>query len=305
VSPVRARRGGDQLLAGAEGTEPTLGRPGSVRPASYWGLLAEVEEIILRIPGTERRSIAKRILDTAGFEGLRGWLAKEELSEAERTAWGRIHPALMGGEFLPPIEAAEVEIARIAIASTTGDVISVRATHEADGIRYSIVDEYETEFTPTIERSKQPLSLRELIELIDGSSRGEDDAGVVLPILAMNYEYSDDPETLTSFISVSSAYYPGLGAFYDERIDEWLGAQEAARNGIDLKAVLGQFAAPERALLEADHGNLRGIGFARRLIELVDHEVALARLAERFGRPEEAGYLARVLEAAQKELEGG
>lgn len=276
------------------------------RPASYWGSLAGVEEILLRIPGTGRRRIVKRILATAGLEGLQGWLAKEELSPEERAAWGRIHPALMGGEFLPSIDAAEVEIARVSIESTTGDVISVRARHEKGWIRYSVVDEYETDFKLTIERSKQPLSTRELIELIDRSARGGGpggDIGLVFPILAMNYEYSDDPESLRSFIAVGSDYYPGLGGFYATRIDEWLGAQEISRNGLDLEAILGQFTAPERALLEADHGNLGGIGFVRRLAELTDYPVNLAKIAEHFGRPRKAGYLARVLEAAKEEDE--
>ena len=272
------------------------------RPASYWGSLAEVEEILSRIPGTERRRIAKQILDTAGLEGLQGWLAKEQLSEAERSAWGGIHPALMGGEFLPSIDAAEVEIARISMNSTTGDVISIRARHEESGIRYSIVDEYETEFEPAIERSRQPLSTRELIEVIDRSSNGGD-VGLVLPILAINYEYSDDPESLTSFMAVSSDYYPGLRDFYETRIDEWLGSQQSSSNGIDLEVVIGQFTEPERALLAADHGNLRGIAFVQRLIELTEYPVELDGIAERFGRPQGTGYIARVLEAAKKEFE--
>src|SRR5450755_1125443 len=41
------------------------------------------------------------------------------LDEAMRRAWGRIHPANMGGEYLPPLRKGEVEIARISLESTT------------------------------------------------------------------------------------------------------------------------------------------------------------------------------------------
>jgi hypothetical protein len=50
----------------------------------------------------------------------------------------------MGGEYLPPLEERETEIARISLASVTADQISVRARHVREGIIYSIVDEYAT-----------------------------------------------------------------------------------------------------------------------------------------------------------------
>jgi len=276
------------------------------RPASYWGSLDEAAEILARIPGTERREIAGRILATQGVAGLRGWIATEQLTDAERRAWGRIHPAMMGGEYLPSIDPAEVEIARIAMESTTGDIISIRARHDRGEIRYSVVDEYDTAFKLTVERSTQPLSTRELVELIDHSHSADDEpgkVGLVFPILEANYELADKPETLGGFISVSSEYYPGLDAFYDARIDEWLGTRQIAAHELDHGAVIAQFTGPELALLEADHGNLKGLGFVQLLVALSNLEVELGKLVERFGRPEGKGYMSRVLEAARREEE--
>lgn len=277
------------------------------RPTSYWGSLEEAAEILARIPGTKRRRIARRILDAEGVAGLKGWIAKEQLTETERRAWGRIHPALMGGEYLPSIDTTEIEIARVAMQSTTGDVISIRARHDQGVIHYSIVDEYETEFEPPIKRSTQPLSTRELVDLIDHSVRADgsaDEVGLVFPILEMNYAYDDKPETLGTFISVSSDYYPGLGAFYHARIDEWLGAKQIDAHELEYDAFIAQFTAPELGLLEADHGGLKAVNFVELLAELKNHhEVKLDEVVQRFGRPDRPGYLSRVLEAVKREEE--
>jgi hypothetical protein len=59
------------------------------------------------------------------------FLAQSALSDSDRQALGRIHPAFMGGEYLPDLAQSEVMIARITIASTTQDV-----TGESRGSRF-------------------------------------------------------------------------------------------------------------------------------------------------------------------------
>jgi hypothetical protein len=51
----------------------------------------------------------------------------------------------MSGEYLPDFEGDEVEIARVTLASATGDIISIRGRHEGGRIHYRIVDEYDDE----------------------------------------------------------------------------------------------------------------------------------------------------------------
>lgn len=75
----------------------------------------------------------------------------------------------LGGEYLPALAHGEVEIARVALASTTGDVQSIRARRTEEGIRVVVVDEYENGFVDGERVSERPLTLRELTELIDGS----------------------------------------------------------------------------------------------------------------------------------------
>lgn len=69
----------------------------------------------------------KRLLDRGRLDEVPAFLASSALTNADRAAQGKIHPAFMGGEYLPNLTADEVMIARITIASTTQDVTCVYA----------------------------------------------------------------------------------------------------------------------------------------------------------------------------------
>ena len=58
-----------------------------------------------------------------------------------RSALGRRHTSLMGGEYLPDRRETEVEIARINIDSITSNVTSVYAKAGKERIRYRIVSQ--------------------------------------------------------------------------------------------------------------------------------------------------------------------
>jgi hypothetical protein len=159
-------------------------------------------------------------------------LLVDDLSDADREEWGRLHPSNLGGEYLPETEEGEVEIARVAIASTTGDVQSVRARRLAEGIQVRVVDEYDNEFATGTRSYGQPLTLRELIDFIDLSDVEGDDGpggGLVLGIVRAWYGYDpDQPERLLTAAWASSAFYPDLGLHYERAVrllvDELKGA---------------------------------------------------------------------------------
>jgi hypothetical protein len=151
------------------------------RPRTYW-LQDAAAYIISRISGSVRRAEAERIYAEGGLSALQGWRTQEQLSDADRKAWSSVHPAMMGGEYLPELAEDEVEIARITVASTMGDVVSVRARKIApDRIRFSVVDEYHdqldedddddgdgpTQYRFTPKTAAHPLSLREVVALIE------------------------------------------------------------------------------------------------------------------------------------------
>jgi hypothetical protein len=130
-----------------------------------------------------------------------------------RAAIGRIHPTLMGGEYLPDMNDDEVEIARIEIRSTTSDVTSVYARRIETGIHYRVVDEYggDTLSGHDERDSIEPLTLAELTEFFL-------DSWSLLDCLEMNFE--TDTDQMLAFFRVFSEFYPDLDRHLRQRVLE-------------------------------------------------------------------------------------
>ena len=135
--PDRLRRNGLTMIPGLANKEPMMSKrhvvdlpqiPGidlDYRPASYFWALDTNVLLPSGISGEARRRLYRARIE-AGVTVDDG-LDAAVLDEAMRSAWGRIHPSNMGGEYLPPLRKGEVEIARISLQSVTADQISVRA----------------------------------------------------------------------------------------------------------------------------------------------------------------------------------
>jgi hypothetical protein len=177
--------------------------------------------LLSRVAGQERREALRRQL-TAGDLNLPPELVVCLLDEEDRAAIGRIHPAFMGGEYLPPLLDDEVEIARVSLASVTADQISVRAQRVQRGIAYRIVDEYGEDgpgYVCRSNRSELPLTLGELVAMIDGAQEG---GGAAMSALISNVESGADlPREYRDFVRVSSEFYSQLRAYYEARIEAW------------------------------------------------------------------------------------
>jgi hypothetical protein len=82
-------------------------------------------------------------------------------------------PMFGGGSYLPRLKPDEFEIAGVALRSTLGDVISVRARPTPTGrISFRVVDEYGNRYKLQHPLRHEPLSLGELIELMDTADFG-------------------------------------------------------------------------------------------------------------------------------------
>src|ERR1700759_4427667 len=112
------------------------------RPGSFWGASGYSVAGVLRNGERRNRRMRRGKMEQFAADLLNGSL--DDKSQQRR---GYVHPHFMGGEYLPRYGRREVEIARIELASTTSDVIGLRAKPTGSRIRYRIVDEYETEFT--------------------------------------------------------------------------------------------------------------------------------------------------------------
>jgi hypothetical protein len=189
------------------------------RPASYFWALDRNVLLPSGISGEARRKLFRARIEAGST--VHDGLDTELLDKALREAWGRLHPANMGGEYLPPLRKGEVEIARISLESVTADQISVRARRVRERIRYRVVDEYAETSTYSCHpaSSDSSLSLGALIALMERASEG---GSIIFPILAMNMRGASAVAELATFITVTSDFYADLGGYYRALTDAWL-----------------------------------------------------------------------------------
>jgi hypothetical protein len=183
------------------------------RPKTYFWPLGLETQLLTHIKGAARRAVLQKFIAEGRLDELPEYLAREKLSDEERAAIARIHPRLMGGEFLPDQDEGEVEIARIEIASTTFDVTSVYARREDGRIHYRVVDEYGGDtLTDARERtSREPLTLGELYAFFM-------DAWPLGDVLEMN-SFAVAEEAL-AFFTGRSEFYPEFDALLRARTSE-------------------------------------------------------------------------------------
>jgi len=194
------------------------------RPNSYFWPTGLETHLLARIKGAERKAALKRLLDSGRPEDVPDFLAKSALSDSERQALGRIHPAFMGGEYLPDLMRTETMIARITIASTTQDVTCVYARRGRNRIHYRVVDEYEgaTLSGKSTRTSTHPLSLRALESFFSS-------AWSLFDVLDMNFGESgyEEDEMQAFVVDVGSSFYPELDSLVRERISNWGSARRS------------------------------------------------------------------------------
>ena len=106
------------------------------RPKSYFVTDPEIA-VISRIKGAARRQAVREL----GVLDVDPATRAESLEPEDREAAGRLHPSLMGGEYLPDLCDDEVEIARIELEAVRGDVISLRARWASGKLHYELIDE--------------------------------------------------------------------------------------------------------------------------------------------------------------------
>lgn len=222
-------------------TNPFAGIDLSFRPSAKLFPL-----LLSRVKGTVRRKELMQAMEEERLEDLPEQLLQSALSPEQRSASAARNPALMGGEYLPDFLKDEVEVARIELASTTGDVVSIRMRPTKKGLVYRAVDEYmpsrasgeddedeDGDFDdddgdsmvnakPLV--SQVPLSLAELGEFVVEAAKVED-------MVLMNEFYTVD-EAL-EFISGSSVYYPEFGLYLDAYITGVMPENEDEEDELD------------------------------------------------------------------------
>jgi hypothetical protein len=208
------------------------------RPSSYWNVADPRTAIEGNVKGTVRRSIISCCLEQESLEDFPDVLLEDTLSDEAREVIGSLHPQFMSGEYLPNYTVGEVEIARVTLATVTGDVISIRAGKSGDRIRYRIVDEYWDQgvsYSLTRSESVLPLTQGELINLVDSAQMNETEVvfdektgqNVEIPVspgltgMHRDANVESGFENVVNFVSVESVFYPGLRDHYLKEARAW------------------------------------------------------------------------------------
>ena len=148
-------------------------------------------------------------------------------SQFKDTEWT---PEFPEEEYLPEFGEYELEIGCVVLSSTTGYVVSIRVKKDLDGYSYRVVDEMSQifELPEHLEKSKEPLTLHQIIEVInDCQMRREGsnewfEPGLVKPILRDMVQYGVHGwEQVKNFVEVESKFYPQLHDYFEYQKDIW------------------------------------------------------------------------------------
>jgi hypothetical protein len=203
------------------------------RPSSYWDHLDPLAAILANIKGQNRRRMVRGLItaETPKRHEIPSGFLEAGLDPGTRSQLGGTHPSWMGGEYLPDYLPGEVEIARIVLRSVAQDVISFRARRRRGGRRllYRVVDEFQrlggARWTCRPASSARPLSLGELVALIDGSRNDDIEVGPGPLTDELRSGYAANPKEMLDFVTVESDLYPMLFRYYEERAEDWLRRQ--------------------------------------------------------------------------------
>ena len=183
------------------------------RPRDYFGRYDLQSELLTQVKGTVRRKALREALEEGQIMQVPDEVKNASLSEVVRQYVGSLHPSFMGGEYLPSVDNEVVEIARIRINSTTGDVTSVYARLVGRRIAYRVVDEYQGDTLSGSARrtSVRPLTMGQMIDFFLG-------AWDLYICLDCNFE--GDLEEMLGFFEGESEFYPYFDAEMRRRVRE-------------------------------------------------------------------------------------
>ena len=183
------------------------------RPRDYFGRHDLQTTLLTQVKGTVRRKALREALEAGQIEEVPDAIKSAALSEGTRQYAGSLHPSFMGGEYLPTVKMAEVEIARIRIDSTTGDVTSLYARLVGQRISYRVVDEYQGDTLSgrTQRTSGRPLTMGQMIDFFLGAWD---------LYLCLESNFDGDLDAMLGFFVGESEFYPYFDSELRRRVRE-------------------------------------------------------------------------------------
>ena len=148
------------------------------------------------------------------IETLRNYKPENLPCGAEPGTSGIRRPHFDVGEYLPVSKKGEIEFVRISLASTTGDVYSLRIKKAEKSFVVTIVDEYNTEFIDYKIEYEQITTQGEVFDIITDMNNEPDSQPYWLAIIEQNG--FDSIEQITDFIQIDSIIYPDLNELFKD-----------------------------------------------------------------------------------------
>jgi len=170
------------------------------RPDTYWSQKSKVS----LIKGEKRRQLVKDLIGSSA--NVPESLLEENASQEILDGMKILDRQALGGEFVPNLGINQTEIVRIWIDSTFGDIVSVRAAMLDAGISYSMHDDHEEKYIINPESSKLPITMQEIINLIETAHVIDTEWLLMEKLRAGGL----------GFFNVTSNCYPQLEAWYNE-----------------------------------------------------------------------------------------
>ena len=187
------------------------------RPTTYFAPTDLTKHQILQIKDEFVRTHLLHLYEAQKIEEIEEVLKSHQENGDQ---YGAIHPAFMGGQYLPDLAENELEIARLMIRSVTYDITAIYARFDNGKIHYRMADEYEGEtlVEPSSLVSDKPLSLGEMRDFFLTSYS-------LIECLEWNdFLWEGNKSEALDFFEASSDFYPGFHescvAIVEQKFDE-------------------------------------------------------------------------------------
>lgn len=205
----------------------------------YWAPENPMAVIIGNMVGELRRRSVEQTFREGESAGLvlRHADRHDFLSEKRRDQLASLHPCFSGGEFLPPYLEAELEVGRLVMNTPTLDVLAFRVRRHRGQYFYRAVDEYnQMNFALPPITSAQPLTFGEFLDMVESTQLHGDwrSKSFLEQVLEMNVKEGVEPDSLRTFLTAKSYFYPQFGDWVARHLHGWVDAHSGSEGGLDL-----------------------------------------------------------------------
>ena len=178
--------------------------------------------VLTNIKGQYRRVVIRQLISKGEAETIPNEYFSQSLPEAIIKELEEKSSRMASGEYLPDYLPGEIELARIIYDTINLEIISIRVRNKGSKFLYRVVDERNTKFAHMPKTSSRPLTLKQLISLIDSINAPKDSyfsqrlkGGDIQIIL-----HPDGKAKLVHRFEVESEFYPGLSRWYYYKLEK-------------------------------------------------------------------------------------